>query len=297
VHINDALREFETQLQADGRRPLTIEQYGRHIHLLARWLAERDASAQVEDIDHRLLAAFLSSKPATHGLDGREKSPMSINVLRSSLRVFFRYLHDAGLTEVNAARLIRRARCRPAPHQALSAADQRGLLLTMRAATEPAARRDHVIFNLMLGTGMRLGSALELEARDVDLERGEILLRQVKGQQPYLAIVPTGLRPELARLVRERPAGPLFPGRDGRPLSGRQVQRRLEEWMRRSGLTRQASPHTLRHTFATGLYLKTGDLPLVQRALGQRSIASASIYAHCDAERLRDAVGARNHHG
>jgi site-specific recombinase XerD len=89
----------------------------------------------------------------------------------------------------------------------------------------------------------------------------------------------------------DRTTGPLFPTRDGRRLTSRQVARRLAGWLEAAGITRRASPHTLRHSFATQLYRKTGDILLVREALRHRSIASTLVYARVDGERLRRALG------
>lgn len=73
-------------------------------------------------------------------------------------------------------------------------------------------------------------------------------------------------------------------------MSARHVQRRFIGWLQRAGITRRASPHTLRHTFATNLYQKTGDILLVKDALHHRSITSTLVYARTDEARVRDAI-------
>jgi len=84
---------------------------------------------------------------------------------------------------------------------------------------------------------------------------------------------------------------PLFPSREGDVLSSRAVQYRFAFWLARSGIRQRMSVHSLRHTFATLLYRPTGDLPLVNRALGHRDIRSTQRYAHIEDRRL---VQARN---
>jgi len=102
------------------------------------------------------------------------------------------------------------------------------------------------------------------------------------------------LRPELAALldawVGSRPRGPVFAGRDGEALTPRHAQRRFDEWLRKAGIRGSYSPHSLRHTFAMGLYQRTGDVLVVQAALGHRAIASTLVFARASAERVRAAV-------
>ncbi len=87
-----------------------------------------------------------------------------------------------------------------------------------------------------------------------------------------------------------RAVGPVFMA-GTRRISTRQAQRRLAEWLAKAGITGK-SAHSLRHSFATGLLARTGDLRLVQAALGHASIVSTTIYTGVDRVRLRAAVGA-----
>ena len=86
--------------------------------------------------------------------------------------------------------------------------------------------------------------------------------------------------------MRESPC----PLTDGDALTPRQGQRRFEPWLRRAGIRGRYSAHSLRHTFALGLYERTGDVLVVQAALGHRAISSTLTYARASAERVRAAV-------
>jgi len=97
----------------------------------------------------------------------------------------------------------------------------------------------------------------------------------------------------LKRHVRAQATGdgnPLFCSRSDGRLGPRQVQLRLKYWLKVAGITKPLSVHSLRHTFATRLYSKTGDLRLVQRALGHRHIATTEIYARVEDKALRKAL-------
>jgi integrase/recombinase XerC len=83
---------------------------------------------------------------------------------------------------------------------------------------------------------------------------------------------------------------PLFRSRSGGRLGPRQVQLRLKHWLGVAGITKRLSVHCLRHSFATALYAKTGDLRLVQRALGHRHITTTEIYARVENKALRKAL-------
>ncbi len=290
MNLNDALSKYLTQIAADGRSPHTAGQYRRHITLLASWLEGRHHSGNVEAIDHETLAAFLASPAARERPDHKIKKATSANAMRTSLRTFFRYCHEAGYCASNPARLIRRAMCGAPPPRAMSDEEQGRLLLALSKGVGPEAKRDAALFTLMLGSGIRLGSALALDIGDLDLERGELQLRRTKGDCPVSVPLARAVRDHLRGFVNGRAAGPLFPGRNGAAISARHVQRRLDLWCRRAGIGRHIRPHDLRHSFAITLYRRTRDLLLVQAALRHRSIASTTVYAKCDDGRLRDVL-------
>jgi len=286
MRLDHALNLYVEQLRADGRSEHTVRQYRRHVRLLDRWLG---GAVRVEDITHEDLARFLNTPEARNRPDGKPKKATATNALRSSLRTFFAYAHAAGLTKANPGRLIRRARCAPPPPRGLSRDEQERLLATLDAAEGDEAERDRVLFHVMLATGIRVGSALALDVEDVDLERGELYLRTTKGDRPMPVFFNRRIGDLLAGQIRDRTSGPLFESRHGLRLSARQVQRRLGYWLEVAGC-RRASPHGLRHTFATRLYRQTGDVLLVKEALGHRSIASTMVYAQVSPERLRATV-------
>lgn len=287
--IEDALDSYVLQLRADGRSEHTIKQYQRHIRLLARWLAEECRDLKVETLNHEVLALFMVSDTARLRPDGQPKMATAMNAIRSSLRTYFSYLHAAGITTTNPARLIRRSRCGTPPPRALSQQETDRLLAVLDEAESPLEKRDAVLFKLMLWTGIRVGSAVALDVEDVDLDAAELTLRTVKNNRPDRGFLPPRAVAMLRSFIMGR-TGPLFTNLGGRHLSVRQVQRRLTTWCARAGIRVSLSPHGLRHSFAERLYRRSGDIHLVQRALGHRSIASTIVYARCDEKRLRRAM-------
>ena len=288
MRIHEALDAYLLQLEADGRSEHTIGQARRHVRLLATWAGtDRD----VETIGHEDLARFLTSDAVRLRADGKPRKPTSANALRSSIRVFWAYLHAAGLTSTNPARLVRRAVCGTPLPKALTEEEQGRLLATLAEADTEPDRRDRVLFELMLRTGIRIGSALAIRVEDVDTARREIVLRRMKYRREHRVYLTEALAAVLGEWIGDRVEGWLFEGQRGEPLTGRHAARRLRGWCERAGI-RLVSPHALRHSFATGLYQRTGDLRLVQEALAHASIASTARYAAVGSERVRGAVAA-----
>lgn len=283
MRIEEALEDFVLQLQADGRSPHTVNQYRRHVALLASWVGDRE----VEEIDHPDIARFLTSEVVRCRVDGEPRKPTSKNAIRSSLRVFFSYVRDAGYVETNAARLVRRARCPPGPPRALSQAEQARLVAALDGAKTDAEKRDRALFRTMLASGARISEILEVRIEDLDLDQSELRLRKVKGGGEDTLLLPVAVAQILAEYVGERHSGWLFEGQGERPLTPRQAARRLQEWLGRAGIRRRASPHVLRHSFGQHIYERTGDLLLTQAAMRHRSPVSTVIYAHASRSQLR----------
>jgi integrase/recombinase XerC len=217
------------------------------------------------------------------------KKATTANAMRTSVRCLAAHLHNAGLVAANPARLLRRARCAPPPPKALHDDEQRRLLDVLAAADGVEAARDRMLVQLLLGTGVRIGSAIALDVSDIDFDHGEITLRMTKNDRPTTVVMPSHFSKCLQASVAGRTKGPVFLAGDRR-ICMRHAQRRLAGWFAAAGI-RGRSAHSLRHTFATGLLAKTGDLRLVQAALNHASIVSTTVYVGVDRERLRAAVG------
>ena len=291
VEILEALGCFVTQLEADGRSAHTIEQYQRHVALLGRWLKDQGLPTDVAAITHEVLARFLASPTTRQLANGMPKKATTQNALRTSVRCFFDYAWGAGWVGQNAARLVRRARCGAPLPRGLPEKDQALLIRALETARGPEAERDYMLFHLLLATGVRLSAALALREQDVDLGQSELTLWKSKGGRVERVVLGQGIREHLARYLAGKAGGRLFAGPSGAPMTRRHAGRRLSIWLERAGCRQACSPHGLRHAFAQGLYQRTGDVLLVQAALGHRSILSTVVYAKIGEERLRAIVG------
>lgn len=287
--IADALERFLVQLQADGRSRHTIGQYRRHVAALTRWLAASGHPAEVAALDHETVAGFLASAAARSRPDGAGKKATSVNALRTSLRVFCAYLHRAGYLAQDPGRLVKRALCAGGPPKALSPEEQERFLATLAAATGPEAERDHALFHLMIGSGIRLSAALGLDVEHLDLAAGEATIH-TKGDRSERVFLGKEVCEHLRRYVGDRTTGPLFTAGGTRRVSNRHIQRRFGQWLEKAGIKRSLSPHSMRHRFALDLYGRTGDVLLVKEALHHRSIASTMVYARATAEQVKAAL-------
>ncbi|MFH0751265.1 MAG: tyrosine recombinase [Chloroflexota bacterium] len=175
------------------------------------------------------------------------------------------------------------------------------------AATAPlAALRDRALLELLYAAGLRVSEALRLDGDDLDLDGGSV---RVIGKGDRERVVPVGdvavawlrrhlaaARPVLAAADRVRGArgGPVFLSDRGRRLGRNHAWFAVKRAAAAAGLGGRASPHTLRHSYATHLLEGGADLRVVQELLGHASISTTQIYTHLTGERIRE-VYARAH--
>ena len=157
------------------------------------------------------------------------------------------------------------------------------------AATDWVGARDRAVLLLMYGSGLRIAEALSLTGRDAAL--GEVLQVTGKGGKQRMVPMLPIIREAVAEYVRQCPwplsaDAPLFRGVKGGPLSPGMVQRAMAQARRALGLPYTATPHALRHSFATHLLSAGADLRSLQELLGHASLGSTQIYTRVDAASL-----------
>jgi site-specific recombinase XerD len=286
MNLQTAIRRFETQLQADGKSPRTTECYLWDLHRLEQ---DFGPDTPIRSITPHRLAQFVNSPGFACTPNGQPKKPVSVNRSKTALRSFFKFLVDSDYLSRDPARLVRYAKLQLLPARAMSKTDVDRLFATIRKQRDPIARRDELMFRLMLGTGIRVGSLVALNVEDIDLKTGTLRI-QAKGSIEQTVYLNARLRRELASYIKTLGSGALFRSGDVRRIGRRQVQMRFAHWRDRAGLGRGYSVHCLRHTFATRLYQQTHDLHLVREALGHAGVGTTQRYAVIDKESLRAAV-------
>jgi integrase/recombinase XerC len=308
MRLTAATAHFDRQLAANGCSVHTQKAYTRDLRAFARWLG-RDAALSAIAPDN--LARFLVSDGVLLTPSGSPRKPITVNRTKSALRSFFAFCLESGWIKENPARLIRSARTTAREPATLTEAEIQLLRQALSDRTETLAhrggrarrfgtnahrKRDRLIFELLLGTGIRLGSLVALDRGDVDLQAGILHIRTKGGGEDRVFLNPVLVR-MLGRFLRNNapeanrgPHAPLFRSRWGTRLGPRPIQLRFAALCRKAGITGRVSIHSLRHTFATRLYHKTGDLYLVQRALGHRHITTTEVYARVSDQALRHAM-------
>jgi integrase/recombinase XerC len=174
MKLSTAITHFDTQLRADGKSDRTRQAYLRDLGKLRCWLKK---DAEVTSITPDTLARFLADG------NGSSTSALTVNRTKTAFRVFFRFLNDAGCLCENPARLIRSTPTDRRVPSYLSADEARALLRAFGKRDGDIARRDHAMFSLLLGTGIRLGSLVALKVCDVNLTEKAVTIRAKGGRE------------------------------------------------------------------------------------------------------------------
>ena len=283
---------------ADERRasPHTLAAYGRDLAAFLDFATDHlGAPPGLDDLARLSVADFRSwlAHRAGRGLD-RSSTARAMSVVRS----FFRFLDRTGRAKNPALGAVRTPKvARPVP-RALAAEDAIELVDAAGEAKTPwIALRDAALLMLLYGAGLRIGEALGLARREAPA--GESMTVTGKGNRQRMVPILPAIADAIAAYraacpFDPGPDGPLFVGARGKRLNAGVVQRAIREMRARLGLPETATPHALRHSFATHLLASGGDLRTIQELLGHASLSTTQRYTAVDAARLT-AVYAKAH--
>jgi integrase/recombinase XerC len=268
----------------------TVEAYGRDMRQLIAFLAphlgRRVTLSALAALAPQDLRAFMAARRA-EGITGR-----SLMRMLAGARSFARFLERNGKGRIGALAAVRAPKpARTLPKPLAVAAARRIGEAGLRAGEEPwIVARDAAVLALLYGSGLRISEALGLTRQQIVPGIDAVT---VIGKGAKTRMVP--VLPQVVRLVADYlalcpyhlpPQGPLFVGAKGGPLSPRLVQLAMAELRGALGLPDTATPHALRHSFATHLLARGGDLRAIQELLGHASLSTTQVYTEVDTERL-----------
>ncbi len=288
----DALERWLTELGAlRGRAPNTLNAYRRDVagflDFLSRHLGGPVGLRPLADLSQTDLRAWMAHER------GRGLSARSLARALSSVRNFLGWLSDREGAEATAALSARGPKYRRKLPRPLAEDAARAMLdeVGAEARADWIAARDTAVVTLLYGCGLRISEALSLPAAAAPLP-DMLRIRGKGGKERLVPVLPA------ARSAVDRycalcpfaldPAAPLFRGARGGPLSPRLIAKAMEGARHRLGLPASATPHALRHSFATHLLAAGGDLRAIQELLGHASLSTTQAYTAVDAARLMD---------
>lgn len=264
------LQVMREELRLRNYSPKTVKAYISCVRAFARHIAPtlpRDATEH----DVRLYLLYL--------LEEKESPAGTVNQVYNALRFLYEDLYHRSFVIKDLPRPKRERRL----PVVLSPDEVRRLL------EAPSNPKHRLMLSLLYSAGLRLGELVQLKPSDLDRDRGTIHVHQGKGAKDRRTILsPSVLERVDAYLEFARPIKYLFEGETpGRPYSPRSVQNVFEAAMRKSGIKKHATIHSLRHAFATHLLEQGTDIRFIQELLGHSSLRTTEIYAHVTSKVVR----------
>lgn len=271
------VRDLRGYLLTERKRsPLTVEAYERDLVEFTRFLGETEGRPALKTVTTSQIRQYIA-----HLFDARGCDSRTVCRKLSSIRALYRFLKITGVRENDPAAAIPGpsvAKKRPVP---LKVGEVMTLLRTSLAGrTDTARLRDTAIMELFYASGMRRAELAGVQLGGVDLAERTIRVTG-KGNKDRLVVInhAAGEAVEAYLRVRPRSADPhLFLGRGGKGLTPKHVWRIFRAIYGVSGVQKRATPHTLRHSFATHLVENGVDLETVRELLGHESLATTGIY-------------------
>ncbi|MBI1170216.1 tyrosine-type recombinase/integrase [bacterium] len=290
--LNDALARWLDHLRAlDGASDKTIEAYGRDLRGFLGFLSQHHGGGEgvlaLETLAQTDLRAWMAAER------GRGLSARSLARALSAVKNFLGWLAERqgfDATAILSARGPKYRRKLPRPLTVEGARDVIGEI-GAHAGQDWIGARDVAVATLLYACGLRISEALGLTGADHPLP--EVMRIRGKGDKDRLVPVLPLAREAVADYLQlcpypvERNA-PLFRGARGGPLNPRLIAKAMEQARLRLGLPATATPHALRHSFATHLLAAGGDLRAIQELLGHASLSTTQAYTAVDATRLME---------
>lgn len=283
----DLIQAYETYLtkvkQASGN---TVASYMRDIRQYSQWLQQREAS-DLLDTPTENIHEYLRF------LQDQGKSGATISRALASLKNFYAYLVSNGfLDQMPSIGDIHVERGEKKLPQILTGKEVE-LLLAQPSCVDPKGYRDKAMLEVMYATGIRVSELIDLNLEDVNLELGFIKCSGAKKAR-IIPLYPGALKAlqiyvqDVRNIMLASPAEPaLFVNINGSRMSRQGFWKILKQYQAKAGITKDITPHTLRHSFAVHLLENGADLGSVQELMGHSDISSTQMYTHMVNQKLR----------
>lgn len=273
-----------------GQSAATREAYARDLRqfleFLKSYLGHPPCLGDLGRLDVKVFRTFLAKR--------RKSDVVSRSLARSlsALRTFFRWLEREEMLQNRSVLQVALPKIPHSVPKPLTVEAARSVVRPeSNHVTEWIAARDTAVMMLLYGAGLRISEALSLTPNSAPLNGRDVMHIKGKGGKERLVPALAIISEAIAKYVRLCPFamvtdGPLFFGVRGGPLSPRLIQLAMERMRRDLGLPETATPHALRHSFATHLLSAGADLRQIQELLGHASLSTTQVYTEVDRERL-----------
>lgn len=286
--INNILMDYLHYLKVErGLSENTIASYGIDLKLFLEYLRENEIPS-FKQVNKEVIVNYMQVEK------NNNKANSSILRSVSSLRKFFQYLAQEKIIEKDPMLLIDTPKKKQHLPQVLTKEEVEKLLHSPNTG-QVLGLRDRAMLELMYATGLRISEIINLKLEDLHLTMGTL---QTLGKGHKERIVPVGdeaikwvnryLEEARPKLLKQKRSNYLFLNFHGNNLTRQGVWKNLKAEVRKAGIQKNITPHTLRHSFATHILENGADLRIVQELLGHADISTTQIYTHLSNKQLAD---------
>lgn len=281
-HIADYCRYLTEEKHAQKN---TLNSYARDLNQFQTWLMANGIT-DLKKVKKETVNEYLQY------MSGKGKSPATVTRSTASIRSFYNYMLREGRVKTNPAKAVTSQKVERKYPEILTNREVE-LFLEQPKCVDEKGYRDHAMLELMYATGVRVSELIALNVEDVNLpaaflrcgdEKRERIIplypRAVKALRDYIQVI----RPRLTG--QEETA--LFVNMNGQRMTRQGFWKLVKHYQAKAEITKDITPHTLRHSFAVHLLENGADLRSIQEMLGHADISSTQIYAHIIKQRLQD---------
>ncbi len=311
-------REFLEYCEIEkGQSILTVSNYDRYLNRFFAWLKNEKAQAdeaiilKPKDIDQEVIRKYRLYVNRLRSRDGRELKGSTQNHHVLALRAFLRYLSFRGIKTLSPEKItLAKTGDREVSFLNIEEYEK---LLSIPNANDVEGAKNKAILELLFSTGLRVSELVKLNVSDINFESGEIAVLG-KGKKLRVVFVSERAQSAISNYLRLKykldkdntepnivstqvkqdknfkklENEPLFLSNRNNRINPRGVERMVKKYAKEAGISKQVTPHTLRHTFATDLLGAGADLRSVQSLLGHSNISTTQIYTHVTNKGLRE---------
>ena len=281
-HIADYCRYLTEEKHAQKN---TLNSYARDLNQFQTWLMANGIT-DLKKVKKETVNEYLQY------MSGKGKSPATVTRSTASIRSFYNYMLREGRVKTNPAKAVTSQKVERKYPEILTNREVE-LFLEQPKCVDEKGYRDHAMLELMYATGVRVSELIALNVEDVNLpaaflrcgdEKRERIIplypRAVKALRDYIQVI----RPRLA----DQEEAALFVNMNGQRMTRQGFWKLVKHYQAKAEITKDITPHTLRHSFAVHLLENGADLRSIQEMLGHADISSTQIYAHIIKQRLQD---------
>ncbi|MCL5675729.1 MAG: tyrosine-type recombinase/integrase [Patescibacteria group bacterium] len=301
MELNLAIERFLEYLEIEkNSSPLTIRNYRHYLQSFKNWWQKNfsDTTQIVENINQEMVRQFRLHLARYTDLKGKPLKRVTQNYYIIALRAFLRYLIKQHDLNILAPEKIDLPKTESRSLKFLSR-EQLWHLLNAMDVSQNDGLRDRTVLEMLFSTGLRVSELVKLNRDQLNFETKEIGIIG-KGGRARVVFLSDDAVLWLNRYLEKRKDDfrPLFIHYSGKPveenhgekmrLTSRSVERILDKYVQKARIPVKATPHTLRHTFATDLLMSGADLRSVQEMLGHKNISTTQIYTHVTNPQLKE---------